>query len=61
MSGPRALEGQSLAARSQFDGALGRKYQISKTGLFTFNLMTPLNSAGIRPNPVISTGLQFGF
>ena len=56
----RALEGQSLIARSQIDGSIGGKWQVNPRTLLTFNLMAPLNSAGIRPHTVISGGVQFG-
>lgn len=56
----RALEGQSLTGRSQIDGSLGGKWQVNPRTLLTFNLLAPLNSAGIRPHTVVSAGVQFG-
>ena len=56
----RALEGQSLIGRSQIDGSIGGKWQVNGRTLLTFNLLAPLNSAGIRPHAVISGGVQFG-
>lgn len=56
----RALEDQSLIGRSQIDGAIGAKWKISARSLLTLNFLTPLNDTGIRPNSVISFGIQTG-
>ncbi len=56
----RALNGQSLIGRSQIDGAIGAKWRIGPSSLITFNYLTPLNDTGIRPNSVISLGVQIG-
>ena len=56
----RALENESLVARSQIDFGLGAKWQVGSRSLVTFNLLTPVNDSGIRPNSVITLGLQYG-
>jgi hypothetical protein len=56
-----ALEGETLAGRSQIDFALGAKWQVGARSLLAFNFLTPANSSGIRPNSVITFGLQYGF
>lgn len=56
----RALNGQSLIPRSVIDGAIGAKWQITERSLLNVNYLAPLNSNGIRPNNIITFGLQFG-
>ena len=56
----RALEGQSLTARSLIDGSFGGKWQMGPRSLFTFNLLLPMNTSGIRPNSVVTFGVQVG-
>ncbi len=54
----RALGDQSLVGRSEIDGSLGGKWQVTKNRAMLFNLIIPMNDAGIRSNMVITAGLQ---
>ena len=53
-----ALEGQTLIGRSEIDGAFGGKWQISKNRALLFNLLFPLNDAGVRASSVVTIGVQ---
>ncbi|HEX6179437.1 MAG TPA: transporter [Thermoanaerobaculia bacterium] len=53
-----ALQGQSLIGRSEIDGAIGAKWQVSPNRAVLFNVVTPLNSTGVRATNVITLGLQ---
>ncbi len=53
-----ALEGQTLIGRSEIDGALGGKWQLSTNRAFLFNLLFPLNSSGLRASSVVTVGIQ---
>jgi len=55
-----ALDGESLIARSEIDGAIGAKYQLSANTLLNVNLLKPLNDRGIRPGLAITIGIQRG-
>lgn len=54
----RALETQSLVGDSEIDIAIGGRYRIRDNALFLFNLLVPVNDAGIRPESSVSFGLQ---
>jgi hypothetical protein len=53
-----ALGGRSLVGRSEIDGALGGKWQVTPNRAFLFNLLVPMNDRGIRANSVITAGVQ---
>ncbi|HEY3055619.1 MAG TPA: transporter [Thermoanaerobaculia bacterium] len=53
-----ALEGQSLIGRSEIDGAIGGKWQMSKNRALLFNLLVPMNDRGIRASSVVTVGIQ---
>ena len=53
-----ALEGQTLIGRSDIDGALGAKYQLSKNRAFLFNFLVPLNNSGVRASSAVTIGIQ---
>jgi hypothetical protein len=53
-----ALQGQSLVGRSEIDGAIGGKWQISKNRALLFNLLVPMNERGIRASSVVTVGIQ---
>lgn len=53
-----ALEGQSLVGRSEIDGAIGGKWQLSKNRAFLFNVIVPLNNSGIRASSMVTAGIQ---
>ena len=52
------LVGRSLVPRSELDGALGGKWQLSKNRAFLFNFIVPLNETGIRASSSITVGIQ---
>ncbi len=56
----RALGDESLIPRSQIDGAVGAKWQFTDRATLNFNFLMPLNDEGIRPNNVVTVGVQFG-
>ncbi|HET7711011.1 MAG TPA: transporter, partial [Thermoanaerobaculia bacterium] len=56
----RALGDESLIPRSVIDGALGAKWQFTDRATLNFNFLMPLNDSGIRPNSVVTFGVQFG-
>lgn len=53
-----ALQGQSLIGRSEIDGALGGKWQLSTSRAFLFNVLVPMNSRGVRASSVLTVGIQ---
>jgi hypothetical protein len=53
-----ALEGQTLIGRSDIDGALGAKYELSKNRAFLFNFLVPLNNSGVRASSAVTIGIQ---
>ncbi len=52
------LVGRPLVARSEIDGALGGKWQLSKNRAFLFNFIVPLNETGVRASSVVTAGIQ---
>ncbi len=52
------LVGRPLVARSEIDGAVGGKWQLSKNRAFLFNIIVPLNETGVRASSVVSAGIQ---
>ena len=54
----RALDDQSLVARSEIDGAIGAKWQVSPNRALLLNFIVPLNDKGIRSSGAVSVGLQ---
>lgn len=57
----RALEGQELIGQSEIDAAIGGKWEVNPTTLLVMNVLTPLNTSGIRPSASFTLGLQIGF
>jgi len=58
----RALEGgEELIGRSEIDAAIGGKWEVNPSTLLVMNVLTPLNSSGIRPSSSITLGVQVGF
>ncbi len=53
-----ALDGQNLVGRSEIDGSIGGKWQLSKNRAFLFNVIVPLNNSGIRASSMITAGIQ---
>lgn len=53
-----ALGDQTLVGRSEIDGAIGAKWQITKNRALLFNLIVPMNNTGIRANSSVTFGLQ---
>lgn len=54
----QALDGQSLVGRSEIDGAIGGKWQLSPNRAFLFNVIVPLNNSGIRASSMVTAGIQ---
>jgi hypothetical protein len=52
------VAGRPLVARSEIDGAIGGKYQLSKNRAFLFNFIVPMNETGIRASNVVTVGIQ---
>ncbi|HSP14637.1 MAG TPA: hypothetical protein VLV78_07790 [Thermoanaerobaculia bacterium] len=52
------LVGRPLVARSEIDGAIGGKWQLSKNRAFLFDFIVPLNDTGIRASSVVTVGIQ---
>lgn len=53
-----ALGEQRLIGRSEIDGAIGGKWQISDNRAVLFNLVVPLNTNGVRASRVVTIGMQ---
>lgn len=53
-----ALGDQDLVGRSEIDGAIGGKWQLSKNRAFLFNVIVPLNNSGIRASSMVTAGIQ---
>lgn len=53
-----ALGDQHLLARSEIDGVLGGKWRLAPNRALVFNVLVPMNTAGIRPSYVITAGMQ---
>lgn len=56
----RALDDQSLIGKHVMDGVLGAKWLLTQRSLLNFNVIVPLNDEGIRPNTVVTFGVQTG-
>lgn len=52
------LLGRGLVPRSEIDGSVGGKWQLSKNRAFLFNLIVPLNNTGIRSSMSVTAGIQ---
>jgi hypothetical protein len=52
------LQNQALIGRSEIDGAFGGKWKLKTDRALMFNLLVPLNTSGVRPNYVVTAGLQ---
>jgi hypothetical protein len=52
------LGNQRLVGRSEIDGTFGGKWKLAGDRAVVFNLLFPLNTAGIRPTYVITAGVQ---
>jgi hypothetical protein len=52
------LVGRPLVARSEIDGALGGKWQLSKNRAFLFDFIVPMNDTGIRASYTVTAGIQ---
>lgn len=52
------LQNQQLIGRSEIDGSFGGKWKLKTDRALILNLLVPLNTSGIRPNYVITAGLQ---
>jgi len=52
------LGDQQLIAHSEIDAAIGGKWKLSGDRAFLFNLLVPMNNAGIRPTAVVTAGIQ---
>jgi len=52
------LQNQQLIGRSEIDGAVGGKWKMGSDRALILNLLLPLNSSGVRPNYVVTAGLQ---
>ena len=52
------LQNEQLIGRSEIDGAIGGKWKLNTDRAFILNLLLPLNTSGVRPNYVVTAGLQ---
>ena len=52
------LGDQQLIAHSEVDAAIGGKWKLGGDKALLFNLLVPMNNAGIRPTTVITAGIQ---
>lgn len=52
------LQNEQLIGRSEIDGAFGGKWKLNGDRALILNLLVPLNSSGVRPNYVVTAGLQ---
>jgi len=52
------LGNQRLVGRSEIDGTLGGKWKLGGDRAVVFNLLFPLNTAGVRPTYVVTAGVQ---
>ena len=52
------LGDQQLIGHSEIDGVVGGKWRLAGDRAFLFNLLVPLNNAGVRPTSVVTIGLQ---
>ena len=52
------LENQALIGRSEIDGTVGAKWKVGADSAFILNFLAPMNSSGVRPNYVVTAGLQ---
>jgi hypothetical protein len=52
------MVGRPLVARSEIDGALGGKWQLSKNRAFLFDFIVPMNDTGIRAGYTVTAGIQ---
>jgi hypothetical protein len=52
------LENEQLIGRSEIDGTIGMKWKMNTDRALILNLLVPLNTSGVRPNYVLTAGVQ---
>ena len=52
------LNNAQLIGRSEIDGAVGGKWKLNTDRAFILNFLFPMNTSGVRPNYVVTAGVQ---